>query len=374
MYLQPVASLDVSQPGPAALKSETRAAEQSTSRLLAIDGLRGLAILMVIGFHVFSRWPDLVPYGEDYRYFPPFRLGHLGVQLFFLISGYVILLTLQRSGSGVSFVQKRWLRLFPAMLLCSAFIFLTALWFPERPAGSPVLKDTISGLLFVSPFWLERIVGGQWGQLEGVFWSLFVEVQFYAVFAVMFFCAGRSAAIGFIILLFGISVAVLHDALPWVATPELKGLIEATGFRHFGWFAAGASYYLYRQEGNVPALYVSLAAAAAACWTMHTWGAAAGSAVLVTLFVAAVSSSRVARLAANPALVFFGFVSYPLYLLHENLMVAMIIQMGTIFPKMPGLLLPVIPLLFVTSLAWLVAAHLEPTARHILRRSAALAR
>ena len=64
-------------------------------RLAYLDGMRGVAILLVLLFHAFARWPDLVPYGDQYQSVPLFRVGFIGVNLFFIISGFVILMTLE---------------------------------------------------------------------------------------------------------------------------------------------------------------------------------------------------------------------------------------------------------------------------------------
>jgi peptidoglycan/LPS O-acetylase OafA/YrhL len=55
-----------------------------------------------------------------------------------------------------------------------------------------------------------------------------------------------------------------------------------------------------------------------------------------------------------------GFISYPLYLIHENMMVAMIVKIGRIFPNMFAILIPILPILFVVGGAWIIARHLEP--------------
>ena len=60
------------------------------NRIDYLDGHRGLAILLVIGYHAYARWPEIVPYGNQFSHIPLFSAGRFGVQLFFLISGFVI--------------------------------------------------------------------------------------------------------------------------------------------------------------------------------------------------------------------------------------------------------------------------------------------
>src|SRR5208282_3694588 len=107
----------------------------TAGRLMFLDGLRGIAITGVVLYHSYSRWPDLLPSAARYEKVPLFFYGGYGVELFFMISGFVILMTLQKCKSFDSFMFRRWARLFPAMLICSVFIYLTAPLLPERPLG-----------------------------------------------------------------------------------------------------------------------------------------------------------------------------------------------------------------------------------------------
>ena len=91
------------------------------NRIDYIDGLRGVAILGVVLFHAYARWTEVVPYGSRYSDFVIFKNGWLGVYLFFVISGFVITMTLSRTKtlvrvhrqameavvSGDAFLQRR---------------------------------------------------------------------------------------------------------------------------------------------------------------------------------------------------------------------------------------------------------------------------
>ncbi|WP_428328114.1 acyltransferase family protein [Mucilaginibacter sp.] len=104
-------------------------------RIKILDGFRCVAILIVILFHFTSvyanqntliYWPYIVkklyPYGSKYAGY--FEFGHLGVQLFFMISGFVIYMTLEKTNSFSRFIIKRFLRLFPLLLLCSIITYI----------------------------------------------------------------------------------------------------------------------------------------------------------------------------------------------------------------------------------------------------------
>lgn len=90
----------------------TSSAKGSSSRLLELDALRGLAALAVVLYHYFYRYNEL--YGHhgnfavDWTYF-----GKLGVELFFMVSGFVIFMSLNRVNRPVDFLVSRFSRLYP---------------------------------------------------------------------------------------------------------------------------------------------------------------------------------------------------------------------------------------------------------------------
>ncbi len=185
--------------------SFTEAVRHQPSRIAFLDGLRGVAILLVLLFHAYARWPQIVPFGDRFAGFPLFKYGWLGVELFFMISGFVILMTLEKCASFSEFIGRRWLQLFPAMLLCSLLVFYTESLFPARPAGISSYRDLIPGLTFAESGIWARVLGSPQGVLEGAFWSLFVEVKFYIIFGALYFFLGRKAALIGLGLIFIIS-------------------------------------------------------------------------------------------------------------------------------------------------------------------------
>lgn len=80
-------------------------------RFVELDALRGIAAMAVVLFHYTSRFGEVFEvegFGGA-----PFQYGHLGVHLFFVISGYVIFLTISKCRTGRDFLVSRFSRLYP---------------------------------------------------------------------------------------------------------------------------------------------------------------------------------------------------------------------------------------------------------------------
>jgi peptidoglycan/LPS O-acetylase OafA/YrhL len=355
------------------LDTTTEVQSAAGERIAFIDGLRGVAITLVILYHAFVRYPNLVPFGDRFSGVPIFRFGWLGVELFFLISGFVIYMTLEKCLGFRDFMLRRWLRLFPAMLICSVFLFLTASAFPERPMGQPVARDLLPGLTFIDPYWFAKLLGSSQGAIEGSFWSLYVEVEFYAVAGLVYFLFGEMASVLILIGLFVFFVIANFGYLLGIDLSPLTDMMSNSAY--FGWFAAGALYWRYFQKRKLKSLLTAIiVAASAALFTVSNpvgdlrawWGdeafvpAVLAAVSVVALFTAAIVNANMQKILSYPPLLFIGFASYPLYLLHENIVVSMIVKIGRLVPAMPPLLMPIVPISLVICSAWLVAKYVEP--------------
>jgi peptidoglycan/LPS O-acetylase OafA/YrhL len=90
---------------------------------------------------------------------------------------------------------------------------------------------------------------------------------------------------------------------------------------------------------------------------------------LVLLFAAALTWVPAQRALSHPALLFAGFVSYPLYLIHDQALIGMTLMLSHVAPWMPFLLLPLLPLALLMGVAWVIAAHCEKPVRQALLRA-----
>ena len=349
---------------------------QGQARVRYLDGLRGLAILLVMGWHFFGRiyWMHL-PYGMGFTWLPTVGFGWAGVNLFFLISGYVIFLTLERCTGFVDFMLRRWIRLFPAMLVGSVIVFVASqLLAKEMPGHRHGFGDLVPGLTLINPIYFEKYLGLRLRSLDGAFWSLYVEAAFYLVIGSLFFLVGWARALAALIALWiGVellpSIARMFD-LYWLLRPPYRFLRWA-GVGYFGWFAAGALFQKAQATKDrglfVMGAVIGLVAAVTTTMPDHMGRpmrlALAGC---VLLFAAALTWRPLQRLLETRVLLFVGFVSYPLYLVHSALGVGLIAWIAARVP-LPDIVPPLLVIALMLALAWVIAAWAEPAVARALK-------
>ena len=191
-------------------------------RLRYLDGLRGLAIILVMAWHYLSwTYVGLLPFGDRFAGLPVVRDGAVGVEIFFLISGFVIFMTIERCSGVIDFLLRRWLRLFPAMLVASLLLFaIDRAAHPVGPFSDPRPIDLAPGLLLIAPAILHALLHLDIRSLDGVFWTLYAEAAFYVVFGLLYFRFGwRRAVAGLVLLAAGWRVAGV--VLPLLHAPPM---------------------------------------------------------------------------------------------------------------------------------------------------------
>ncbi len=179
----------------------------------ALDGVRAVAVLSVIAYHLDYGWA---------------RGGFLGVDVFFVLSGYLITTLLLREWSDdqhidlIGFWGRRLRRLLPALLLVLGATAVAALWFIARTELSRLRSDALAALLYVANW--RFISSGQsyFDQFSAPsplrhLWSLAIEEQFYLVwplltFAVLRLRRGRYSTLGALCVT-GAAISALRMAM-----------------------------------------------------------------------------------------------------------------------------------------------------------------
>jgi peptidoglycan/LPS O-acetylase OafA/YrhL len=280
----------------------------SGRRIEYLDGLRGVAVTMVVLFHAAMMWSVQHPHAKDWLIS---RYGSMGVELFFLISGFVILMTLEKCKTFGEFMKRRWLRLWPAMLVACAAYFIILPFIPADPHAS-----IFPGLTLIDDRWYSWAFGRPIHSLEGAYWSLYLEMRFYVIFGLCYFAFGERVAIG----------ALIASSLVYLfllSTGHGMGEARWWDIRLFAWFASGALFYRYFRSECRLMLGLGLAAGALAAWVYYPApGPRMFGFFLVIVFAVGAKAPIVRRVLAGRVLAWLGAVSYPLYLVHGHLIEA----------------------------------------------------
>ena len=294
---------------------------KSQERLPQLDGIRGIAILLVIFHNETVKYPFL-------HLDRIFANGWMGVDLFFVLSGLLItgilLETKPSAGYFRNFYARRCLRIWPLYYASLFFMFVIIPWLSPAQGktvferGSPWWAFPLYLQNFLIPI-PENATG-----LLGVTWSLAIEEQFYLVWPLIVRFSST-------LLLRWIAVAVV------CLSPVLRLFLAAAGvdiyantFSRLDGLMAGALLaILIRSTDFVPSRFLGkawlalciatplafLTEAADARWIVFSMSAvASASLVYLALFS---SHTWLQRALRNRFLVYTGTISYGLYLLHK---------------------------------------------------------
>ncbi|GEM_PF-564797 len=275
---------------------------------VAAHGLRGLAAMMVLLAHILGGTAKHI-YAQNDAYVQgiagAWALGTFGVELFFIISGYVILPSAMRYGAQ-QFALRRFLRLYPLFFVLSLFFIALNAITNAYPALNST-KAVISGLLFINLF-----TGTE--QLTPNAWSLTYEVIFYLLmYGIVYFTVhhrnrARAAVaivvgLGFLLthpiaIYFVIGAAIrLASARPWRWPIPARGLELASLIAMIAFASRGHFEYSWSDFADPVLVPIILSAG-------------------LYFHCAVQPGSLTARALDNPLFRYLGTVSYSLYLVH----------------------------------------------------------
>ena len=337
---------------------------EKENRIAHLDGLRGLAILSVIFFHAYSRWNHIEPWVANDFTKNLFGSGWLGVDLFFIISGFVIYWTLDKCPGFYQFAVKRWLRLFPAMLLGSLFIYLTGFFIPDRPLGPPLLSDLIPGLTFIEPYVWKKLIGADFRSLDEAFWSLYVEVKFYFIAALSYYVMRDKKAVGISLLyltyLLFLAANFLFKEVPLVLFA--LSVFTFIGVQYHGWFLVGIFFFRFWRSGvSSNAVFSLIFGCLAVIETTTDKGCEVflHATLVLVVFWLSFFCKHFSRAMSGRLITWLGFVSYPLYLVHQNFVTGLAIELFRLYDGLWVSLYPLLPLILILCVS-VVLAKYEP--------------
>jgi peptidoglycan/LPS O-acetylase OafA/YrhL len=299
-------------------------------RLPELDGLRGLAIALVIAFH----YVDVNSFGNKFIYYLslPAHLGWAGVDLFFVLSGLLIggiLIDHHDSPSYYStFYGRRTLRIFPLYYLLIAALIIGRWMFP----GAALLSGTMPVWMF--PIFAQNLTGHFTSAppLMGVCWSLAVEEQFYLLLPflvrhcarktlvrVMIACVVGAPLLRTILILRGFGVEQVYPILPCRADALAFGVLAAIIIRSEyarSWVREKSSY-LYGGLFALCALMPTLLK-----WTTFNYAGTVGYSVadtiafLLIILLLLCPRPAMQQFFTTTFLRWLGAISYCAYLIH----------------------------------------------------------
>jgi peptidoglycan/LPS O-acetylase OafA/YrhL len=305
-------------------------AASALSRIDALTGIRAVAALWVVGFH-FARG-GLTPLHLE-QAFPALNYGYLGVDLFFVLSGFIITYVHQRDAAALSlrsvlrFYGLRLARMYPVHLLTLCGLLVIVLVGP-RIGFTPTHPEDFRAADFVYNLLLVQ----SWGASDDIHWnfpawSISCEWFVYLLFPLLALGLNRIASKRQAAFWLAVETAIFVLAYVFFFHCDLDNKFDGGHFSRFALarvcleFTAGALCYTLVAFIDVRAWPWTAVILAAILGTILLTATSARDLAIVgvfalTILASSVPGNLVARLLSVPPLVYLGEISYSLYMVH----------------------------------------------------------
>jgi len=274
-------------------------------RFLYLDALRGIAAMIVVLHHFLFIYNN--EFGHQFKTPQIFEHGYFGVELFFLISGFVIFYTLSKTDSIKDFLLKRAIRLYPTFWICLIITFSLIHVFPLSPSRNTTIKEALFSLTMFNGLFKIKSV-------DPSYWTLLVEWFFYLMLAVVM-QVFKNRKNGFYFFLWTWLALIL--VYNYVYKVPFTGAIF--NLRYGSFFVSGICFYHIYVTKEMVFKY----------WLLLVFSFVVGLLALSDLNYANIAISIVYlvfllaihfkfQFLSGKIFIFFGEISYALYLVHQN--------------------------------------------------------
>ena len=338
---------------------------QSPHHIELIDLLRIFAVLAVMLFHFGFRGAAADGFTDVHlpESATVLKYGYFGVQLFFVISGFVIAYS-ARDRSFTDFTIARVARIYPGFVVCMTATFLITVVL-GAPRFHATINQWLANLAIVAPAFKQAF-------MDGAYWSIVYEIIFYGWISILIATRLFKRSIENMVVIW-LVISVVNEAILHSSALRYLLLTDQSGF-----FAAGVFLYrIYSGQADI-ATFIGLIFAASTGALQSIVGLEplrvrfsvpfddAVAAALSIGCIAAVSLTLFIRKVPLPSalLVAGGAMTYPVYLLHQH--IGFIIFAHIEFRAHPAMII-VSTIAAITVLSWLVWRYIEKPTQRILK-------
>ncbi|WP_187263979.1 acyltransferase family protein [Pontibacter beigongshangensis] len=307
-----------------------------------MDSLRGIAAFLVVLYHYTTTYRSL--YGHNFSRQFDFAYGNYGVELFFMISGFVIFFSFKNITDGKDFLFKRITRLYPAYWFCAIVTFAAVQFF-----GLPGLETSFTDFL-INLTMFQKLVGVP--EVDGVYWTLFYEWMFYLMLLVIFVTRKLDK--------------ILYIGAVWMALNfvnmhlyEIPFASKLLNLYYGAFFYSGILFYLLKFKPEVRKhVQVQLAIVAAMALSFYIEKGLTDVLIIGGMYlVFFLSISGKLDFMSNRVFLFLGSISYPLYLFHQYIGYIIINNIKDYFGSSVLVIVP--PIVFSIICAYLISVYVE---------------
>lgn len=323
-----------------------------------LDDLRGIAILFVVIYHYFfvyyknidtnNMFINNIKFINDY-----FNFGVFGVSLFFLVSGFVIPMSLKgdnKKQTVYNFAIRRFFRLYPTYWFAIIFISVVVLVFKDSNAYS--IQQILINFTMLQDIFKTK-------SIDGVFWTLMVELKFYFLTALFFYFAVLKHIKYIIIVFFLLSSITLY--LSYIDGTRSFG---NSLFSYLMIMYLGTAFYFYNNNIITKKNLLFLIILICIYFSYNhiflinnAFGDKLGNSIAticaIFIFIFAINYKK----SFSQITTFFGNISYSFYLIHQiigYLIISQLIELKIPFAQ-------IIVFLFITLISYFMNKYVEKT-------------
>jgi len=310
-------------------------------RIGVLDSFRGLAAISVVYYH-YTYWFRQI-HGHTFSPDYDFDYGSYSVNFFFIISGFVIFMTVEKCRNPLEFAYKRFIRLYPTYWICLIFsAFVLYYW------GIINTRPTLSQF-FINFTMIQRVLRSD--DIDPSYWSLLPELAFYFV------------------IFFVFTLKILNRIYLWGSVWVLASLINGYFDLHFlemffqytGLFVSGVLFYKMFNDDKRLLNHIALLI----CYltvVLNIYDSSAKNnfayiplGIIYGLFYLFLYNKL--NFLDNKPLRFLGYISYPLYLIHQGVGFTIILKLKSYGYNDYWIIF--LPIVFTIFVAYIISRFIE---------------